>query len=65
MIALPFSLLIGGLVGVSAATVFLIGFCDGPDTACGADEIGRAPVVIAVPCAAVGELIGSLVRTER
>jgi hypothetical protein len=57
-------LLIGGLVGAAATTVFLIGFCDDPDTQCGADEIGRAVLFIAVPCAAVGALIGSLIRTE-
>jgi hypothetical protein len=56
--------LIGGLVGVAATTVFLVAFCGDPDTACGADEVGRAVVLIAVPCAAVGALIGSLVRTE-
>jgi hypothetical protein len=58
-------LLIGGLVGVTATTLFLVAFCSDPDTACGADEIGRAVLFIAVPCAAVGALIGSLVRTER
>ena len=58
-------LLIGGLVGVAATTVFLIGFCNDPDTSCGADEVGRAVLFIGVPCAVVGALIGSLVRTER
>jgi hypothetical protein len=58
-------LLIGGIVGAVATTVFLVGFCGDPDTACGADEVGRAVVFIAVPCAAVGTLIGWLVRTER
>jgi hypothetical protein len=58
-------LLIGGIVGAVATTVFLVGFCGDPDTACGADEVGRAVVLIAVPCAAVGTLIGWLVRTER
>ena len=57
-------LLIGALVGAAATTVFLIGFCGDPDTACGADEVGRAVLVIAVPCAAAGALIGSLVHTE-
>jgi hypothetical protein len=57
-------LLIGGLVGAAATTLFLVAFCGDPDTACGADEVGRAAVVIALPFAAVGALIGSLVRTE-
>ncbi len=58
-------LLIGGLVGVAAATVFLIGFCGDPDTACGGDEVGRAVLIFVVPTAVAGALIGSLVRTER
>jgi hypothetical protein len=58
-------LLIGGLVGSAAAAVFLAGFCSDPDTECGLDEIGRAVLFIAVPTAAVGALIGSLVRTKR
>jgi hypothetical protein len=57
-------LLVGAVVGVAATTVFLIGFCDDPDTQCGIDEVGRALVIIAVPAAAVGALIGSLIRTE-
>jgi hypothetical protein len=57
-------LLVGGLIGAAATTVFLVAFCSDPDTACGADEVGRAVVIIAVPCAAAGALIGSLVRTE-
>jgi hypothetical protein len=57
-------LLVGALVGVAAATVFLIGFCDDPDTKCEIDEVGRAVVFIAVPVAAVGALIGSLIRTD-
>jgi hypothetical protein len=57
-------LLIGGIVGAVATTVFLVGFCGDPDTACGADEVGRAVVLIGVPFAAVGTLIGWLVRTE-
>jgi hypothetical protein len=58
-------LLIGGLVGSAAAAVFLAGFCSDPDTECGLDEIGRAVLFIAVPTAAVGALIGSLIRTKR
>jgi hypothetical protein len=57
-------LLVGGLVGAAATTLFLIAFCSDPDTACGADEVGRAAIVIALPFAAAGALIGSLVRTE-
>ncbi len=44
---------------------FLVGFCGDPDTACGADEVGRAVLIFVVPTAAAGALIGSLVRTER
>jgi hypothetical protein len=57
-------LLIGGLVGGAATAVFLAGFCGDPDTQCGADEVGRAVVIIAVPAAAAGALIGSLIRTK-
>jgi hypothetical protein len=58
-------LLIGGLVGGVAAAVFLAGFCSDPDTQCGADEVGRAFLFIAVPTAVAGTLIGSLIRTKR
>jgi hypothetical protein len=58
-------LLIGGIVGAVATTIFLAGFCSDPDTQCGADEVGRAVLFIAVPAALVGTLIGSLIRTKR
>lgn len=58
-------LLVGGIVGAVATTVFLVGFCSDPDTQCGADEVGRAVLFIAVPTALVGTLIGSLIRTQR
>ncbi|HET6837720.1 MAG TPA: hypothetical protein VFH24_06720 [Gemmatimonadales bacterium] len=57
-------LLIGGLIGAAATTLFLIGFCSDADTKCEMDEVGRAVLVIAVPAAALGALIGSLVRTN-
>jgi hypothetical protein len=57
-------LLIGSAVGAVATTVFLIGFCGDADSECGADEFGRAVVVIAVPCAAAGALVGWLIRTD-
>jgi len=57
-------LVIGSLVGVAAAGVFLAAFCSDPDTQCGADEVGRALVIIAVPPAVVGAAIGSLIRTK-
>lgn len=56
-------LLVGGLVGGAAAALFLTAFCSDPDTQCGADEVGRAVVIIAVPPAVVGALIGSLIRS--
>ncbi len=56
-------LLVGGIVGVTAATVFLIGFCADPDTKCEMDEVGRALLFIAVPTAALGALIGSLIHS--
>ena len=56
-------LLVGGIIGLAATTVFLIGFCGDPDTACGIDEVGRAVLIIAVPAAAVGALIGSLIHS--
>ncbi|HKU61271.1 MAG TPA: hypothetical protein VJQ44_08655 [Gemmatimonadales bacterium] len=52
------------MVGAAATTLFLVGFCGDPDTSCGEDEVGRAVLVIAVPCAAGGALIGSLIHTE-
>jgi hypothetical protein len=57
-------LLIGGLVGAAATTLFLVAFCGDPDTACGVDEVGRAAIVITPPFAVAGALIGSLARTE-
>jgi hypothetical protein len=57
-------LLIGGLVGAAATTLFLVAFCGDPDTACGMDEVGRAAIVITPPFAVAGALIGSLARTE-
>jgi cation transporter-like permease len=56
--------LIGGIIGAAATTVFLIGFCSDSDTKCELDEVGRAALFIAVPAAAVGALIGSLIHTE-
>jgi hypothetical protein len=57
-------LLVGGLIGAAATTVFLIGFCGDPDTKCEMDEVGRAVLFIAVPAAALGALIGSLIHTK-
>lgn len=57
-------LLVGGLVGGAATAVFLAAFCGDPDTVCGADEVGRVVVIIAVPVAAAGALIGSLILTK-
>jgi hypothetical protein len=57
-------LLVGSLVGAAATGLFLTAFCSDPDTHCGADEVGRAVLIIAVPSAVVGALIGSLIRTE-
>ena len=57
-------LLIGSLVGAAATGTFLAAFCSDPDTRCGADEVARAGVIIAVPSAIVGAVIGSLVRTK-
>jgi len=53
----------GAIIGVTAATVFLIAFCSDADTKCGPDEIGRAVLFIALPPALVGALIGSLIRS--
>ena len=58
-------LLIGGIVGAVATSVFLIGFCSDADTSCGADEVGRAVLIIGVPPAVAGAVIGSLIRTPR
>lgn len=57
-------LLIGTAVGAAAAGTFLAAFCNDPDSQCGADEVARAVVIIAVPSALVGAVIGSLVRTK-
>ena len=56
-------LLVGGVVGLAATGLFLVAFCGG-DNSCGADEVGRAVLIIAVPFAMAGALIGSLSRTE-
>jgi hypothetical protein len=58
-------LLIGGLVGAGATGLFLGVFCNDADTQCGADEVGRAVLIIAVPPAVLGAVIGSLIRTKR
>jgi hypothetical protein len=58
-------LLIGSLVGAAATGFFLAAFCSDADTQCGADEVGRAVLIIAVPPAVVGTVIGSLIRTQR
>ena len=57
-------LLIGSAVGLAATGLFLAAFCSDADTECGADEYGRALVIIAVPAAAVGALVGSLIHTR-
>jgi hypothetical protein len=57
-------LLIGSAVGLAATGLFLAAFCGDADTECGADEYGRAFVIIAVPAAAAGALIGSLIHTR-
>ena len=56
-------LLIGSAVGLAATSLFLAAFCGDADTECGADEYGRALLIIAVPAAAAGALIGSLIHT--
>jgi hypothetical protein len=57
-------LLFVSVLGGVAPGVFLAAFCNDPDTQCGADEVVRAVVIIAVPPAVVGAVIGSLVRTK-
>ena len=57
-------LLIGSLVGAAATGLFLAAFCSDGDTQCGADEVGRAVLIIAVPPAVVGAVIGSFIRTK-
>jgi hypothetical protein len=57
-------LLVGSLVGAAATGLFLYAFCSDDDTACGADEVGRAVLIIGMPFAAAGALIGALVRTN-
>ena len=54
-------LLVGVGVGIAAATVFLIQFCNDPDTECGADEVGKGVAVFTVPAALAGALIGALI----
>ena len=57
-------LLIGGIVGVAAAGLFLAGFCNDTESPCQGDEYARALVFIALPPAVAGALIGTLVRTK-
>jgi hypothetical protein len=57
-------LLIGGLVGAAATATVLFLYCSDPDTRCRAGEVATGSMVILLPAAALGALIGSLVRTE-
>ena len=57
-------LLIGGLVGAAATGAFLAAFCSDPDTRCGANEVARAVIIIALPPTVLGAAIGSLIRTK-
>ena len=57
-------LLVGSIVGVAATGVFLALFCGDPDTSCGADEVGRAAIVLVPPPAILGALIGSLGQSD-
>jgi hypothetical protein len=57
--------LIGGVIGVTLASSFLLLYCDGVDNACDVAELGRAMVIIALPPTLVGALIGSAVHTRR
>jgi hypothetical protein len=57
--------LIGASVGAVATALFLAVFCADPDTSCGADEVRRAAVNIAVPCAGFGLIVGAIARSER
>jgi hypothetical protein len=52
--------LVGAVVGLSAAGLFLLGFCSDPDTRCEADEYIRATIYIAGPPTLIGGLIGAL-----
>jgi hypothetical protein len=57
-------LLVGGVVGIAATAAFLTTFCSDPDTRCHADTAARAVFLISLPPAAVGGLIGWLIRTR-
>jgi hypothetical protein len=57
--------LVGALVGGAATALFLSGFCSDPDSACQADEVARAVVIIAVPPTVLGALVGAVIWTER
>jgi hypothetical protein len=58
-------LAIGAGVGLAAAAVLLSGFCSGGDDICSSGDKARLVFISVVPPAAVGALIGSLVRTHR
>ena len=57
-------LLVGAAIGAAATTAFLVAFCSDPDTTCQADEVARAALIIGVPFAAAGALIGALSRSD-
>ena len=57
--------LIGLGVGAVATTLFLVGFCNDPDTRCEADEYLRAALIIGTPPVLAGAGIGLLIRKER
>lgn len=58
-------LAIGAGVGLAAAGVLLSGFCSGGDDLCSSSDKVQLLFVAVVPPAAVGALIGSLIRTHR
>ncbi|MGD8496407.1 MAG: hypothetical protein PVF05_09480, partial [Gemmatimonadales bacterium] len=55
---------VGAGIGAASTLFVLSGFCDTGDSPCSAGDIARDGLLITVPAALVGALIGTLVKSE-
>ena len=58
-------LAIGAGVGLLAGALLTSAFCSDPDSSCDTHEAAPAVLIVAVPFAALGGIVGSMVQTER